>query len=65
MKVESHVALRFFQESLKILLSEIINDLIKIRIKVVGLQTEKGFYTERVYKNMGFKEFMIGKAYSE
>lgn len=46
-------------------MSKIIKDLMSIGIKVVGLQTEKGFYTEQVYKSMGFKEIMLGKAYVE
>ena len=46
-------------------MSEVINDLIKTGITIVGLQTEQGFYTEKVYKNMGFKEVMLGKAYVE
>lgn len=44
-------------------MSEVIKDLINIGITTVCLQTEKGFYTEQVYKNMGFKETMLGKAY--
>lgn len=47
----------------KQMMSEIIEDLSKIGIQIVCLQTEQGFYTEQVYKNMGFKEVMIGRAY--
>lgn len=46
-------------------MSYIINDLRRIGINQVCLQTERGFYTEQVYKNMGFKEKMIGEAYVE
>lgn len=49
----------------KQMMSEIINNLIKFGIDTVCLQTEKGFYTEKVYKNMGFKEKLLGKAYIE
>lgn len=44
-------------------MSEVIKNLRNIGITTVCLQTEKGFYTEQVYKNMGFKEIMLGKAY--
>lgn len=47
------------------MMSYIINDLKNKGIKEVCLQTEKGFYTEKVYKSMGFKEKMLGKAYVE
>ena len=46
-------------------MSEIINDLRKIGIETVCVLTEQGFYTEQVYKKMGFKEVMLGKAYIE
>lgn len=46
-------------------MSEIINDLRKLRIETVCVLTEQGFYTEQVYKKMGFKEVMLGKAYIE
>lgn len=49
----------------KKMMSYIINDLKNKGIKEVCLQTEKGFYTEKVYKSMGFKEKMLGKAYVE
>lgn len=47
------------------MMSYIINDLKNKGIKEVCLQTEKGFYTEKVYKNMRFKEKMLGKTYVE
>jgi len=34
-------------------------------IEIVCLQTEKGFYTEFVYKNLGFKEVFTSYAYKE
>lgn len=46
-------------------ISDIINDLRKLGIEIVCVLTEKGFYTEQVYKNMGFKEVLLGRAYSE
>lgn len=46
-------------------MSYIINDLKNNGIKAICLQTERGFYTEQVYKNMGFEEKMIGEAYIE
>lgn len=53
------------QGACKKMMSYIINDLKNKGIKEVCLQTEKGFYTEEVYKNMGFKEKMLGQAYVE
>lgn len=49
----------------KKMMSDIIQDLIKLNIDEVCVQTEQGFYTEKVYKKMGFKEKIIGKAYIE
>lgn len=49
----------------KKMMSYIINDLKNKGIKEVCLQTEKGFYTEEVYKSMGFKGKMLGQAYVE
>ena len=46
-------------------ISEIINDLRKLGIEIACVLTEKGFYTEQVYKNMGFKEVLLGRAYIE
>lgn len=47
------------------MMSDIIKDLIKLNINEVCVQTEQGFYTEQVYKNMGFIERLLGKAYIE
>ena len=44
-------------------MSYIINELKKLNIKKVCLQTEKGYYPEEIYKKMGFKEKLLGKAY--
>mgnify|MGYP003300294485 CR=1 FL=1 len=44
-------------------MSEIINDLKELGITTVCVLTEQGFYTEQVYKNMGFREIMLGRAY--
>lgn len=49
----------------KQMMSDIIQDLAKIGIEEVCLQTEQGYYTEQVYKNMGFAEKMLGKTYIE
>jgi N-acetylglutamate synthase-like GNAT family acetyltransferase len=49
----------------KQLMSDIIQDLRKLNINEVCVQTEQGFYTEQVYKNMGFIERLLGKAYIE
>ena len=49
----------------KQLMSEIVKDLVELGITTACVQTEQGFYTEQVYKNMGFKEVMLGKAYIE
>lgn len=49
----------------KQMMSNIIQDLIKLNINEICIQTEKGFYTEEVYKNMGFIEKLLGKAYTE
>ena len=49
----------------KLLMSDIIHDLIKLNINEICVQTEQDFYTEQVYKNMGFIEKMLGKAYIE
>lgn len=49
----------------KQMMSEIIQDLRNLNINIVCVQTEKGFYTEQVYKNMGFTEKILGKAYIE
>lgn len=41
----------------------IINELNKLNIEEVCLQTEKGYYTEEVYRKIGFKEKFLGCAY--
>ena len=41
----------------------IFNELSKLNIKEVCIQTEKGYYPEEIYKKMGFKEKLLGKAY--
>lgn len=47
------------------MIEKIRQDLKLLKVKTVGLQTEKGFYTEQIYKNMGFQEKFLGKAYGE
>lgn len=49
----------------KQMMSDITRDLIKLNIKEICVQTEQGFYTEKVYKNMGFIEKLLGRAYIE
>ena len=49
----------------KQMMSDIIKDLIELNIDEVCVQTEHGFYTEEVYKKMGFIERLLGKAYIE
>lgn len=49
----------------KQMMSDIINDLLALNINEICVQTELGFYTEQVYKNMGFKERFVGSAYVE
>lgn len=49
----------------KQMMSDIIKDLIKLNIDEICVQTEQGFYTEEVYKKMGFIERLLGKAYIE
>lgn len=46
----------------KQMIADIIKDLIELNIKEVCVQTEQGFYTEQVYRNMGFTEKMIRKS---
>lgn len=48
----------------KQLMYDIIQDLKSLNIKQICVQTEQGFYTEQVYKKMGFKEKILGKAYA-
>lgn len=47
------------------MITEIIEELKERNIEMLCLQTEKGFNTEQIYKNMGFKEIFLGKAYGE
>ncbi|MBQ6991539.1 MAG: GNAT family N-acetyltransferase [Clostridia bacterium] len=49
----------------KQLMSHIFNRLIEIGIDEVVLQTESGFYPEKIYKKMGFKEIFKGIKYTE
>lgn len=49
----------------KQMMSEIIQDLKKMNINEICVQTESGYYTEQVYKKMGFKEIFVGRAYIE
>lgn len=47
------------------MLSYIISDLRKKGIKIVCLQTEQGYYTEELYKKLGAKEIMLGRAFAK
>ena len=49
----------------KQLMSHIGKRLIQLGIDKVVLQTEAGFYPEKIYKNMGFKEILRGIQYTE
>ncbi len=49
----------------KQMMSDIIKDLTKLNINEICVQTEQGFYTEQVYRKMGFIERLLGKAYIE
>lgn len=49
----------------KKMMSFIMRDLQNLGIRVVCVQTEKGFYTEKVYEKMGFCEVMLEKVYGE
>lgn len=49
----------------KQLMSYIFNRLIEIGRDEVVLQTEAGFYPEKIYKSMGFKEIFKGVKYTE
>ena len=46
-------------------MSHIGRRLIQLGINKVVLQTEVGFYPEKVYKSMGFKEILKGIQYTE
>lgn len=45
------------------MLSYIISDLRGKGVKTVCGQTEQGYYTESLYKNLGAKEIMLGRAF--
>lgn len=49
----------------KKLMSYIFKRLTNLEIDVVVLQTEVGFYPEKIYKSMGFKELFKGVKYTE
>lgn len=49
----------------KEMIGKIIEDVKKMGIQIVALQTEKGFYTEEVYKKLGFKYVLDGIAYQK
>lgn len=49
----------------KQLMSHVFKRLIEIGIDEVVLQTEEGFYPEKIYKSMGFKELFKGVKYTE
>lgn len=45
------------------MMSHVIKDLNGKGVKIICLQTEKGFYTEQVYLNLGFKKLFEASAY--
>ncbi len=47
----------------KEMMSYIISDLREKGVKNVCVQTEQGYYTEKAYANMGFKEIMLGRVF--
>lgn len=47
----------------KKLMLHIFKRLIEVGIDVAVLQTEVGFYPEKIYKRMGFKELIKGVKY--
>lgn len=49
----------------KQLMSYVFKRLIEIGIDNVVLQTEMGFYPEKIYKGIGFKEIFKGVKYTE
>lgn len=49
----------------KNLMTHVFERLVEIGIDEVVLQTESGFYPEKIYKNMGFKEIFKGVKYTE
>ena len=49
----------------KEIMSCLIKDMVDKGIKIICLQTEKGFYTEEVYLKLGFKKIFDGIAYGD
>lgn len=49
----------------KEIMSYLIKDMADSGIKIICLQTEKGFYTEEVYLKLGFKKIFDGIAYGD
>ena len=49
----------------KKLMSHIFKRLTEVGIDIAVLQTEAGFYPEKIYKRMGFKELFKGVKYTE
>ena len=47
------------------MLSYIVSDLIEKGVEIACGQTEQGFYTEKLYKAMGGKEIMLGRAFTK
>lgn len=47
------------------LMATVLERLASLNVKQAVLQTEKGFYPEKIYKNMGFKELFEGVKYTE
>ena len=47
----------------KEMMSYIISDLREKGVKNVCVQIEQGYYTEKAYANMGFKEIMLGRVF--
>ena len=45
-------------------LNYIISELRKLGIKNICLQTEQGYYPEKLYTKMGFKEVALGRCYN-
>lgn len=49
----------------KQLMLYVFKRLVEIGIDEVVLQTERGFYPEKIYKSMGFREIFRGIKYTE
>ena len=47
------------------MLSYIVSDLIEKGVEIACGQTEQGYYTEKLYKTMGGKEIMLGRAFAK